>query len=156
VRDYCSVGVPKALAQRIARCSYLYAALNVTAVAAEAECPIVVAARVYFALSAELEFEWLAARIGALPEDSVWQARARGDLRERLAALQRHLVLQALQTSKEREAPSIVQAWIASATGRLEQAQRLMAELHAVPTDLAALSVALRELERLIGANRSS
>ena len=100
VQQYTDVGVPEAVARRIAAIPPLYAALDMVDVARETKLPVEVVGKVYFHLGRELELDWLRARIESLAVDGHWQAVARGTLREDLYAQQRDLTAQALADRK--------------------------------------------------------
>ncbi|HEY9396954.1 MAG TPA: NAD-glutamate dehydrogenase domain-containing protein, partial [Burkholderiales bacterium] len=149
-QTFIDAGVPAPLAQSVASHARLYSALGITEVAGESQRPPELVARVLFALSAHMGLDGLGAQINALPEDGFWQVRAKHALRDDLSALQRAVVLQALAAGDANDAESVVQAWTERAASRIEPALKLLQELRAAPPDLAMLSVALRELRKLV------
>jgi glutamate dehydrogenase len=143
-------GVPADLARRVASLDTLFAALDVSDVAAQSGRPFATTAAVYFGVTARLGLPWLRGRIHGLPGDGHWQVLARNSLRDDLSALQRSLTRQALGDGGSDDAPALVAAWDSRNKVPLERVGRIMGELRAVPTpDVAMLSVALRELRNL-------
>jgi glutamate dehydrogenase len=144
-------GVPEALAQRIAACETLFAALDIVEIAGACERQVQTVAGVYFGLAAVLELAWLRERIGQLAADGHWQGLAKQAMRDDLAALQRTLAAQVLASGGTHDAPeALLEAWTQAKGARLARARALLAELRAVPApDQAMLSVALRELRHL-------
>ena len=135
----------------------LTAALDLIEVALEAGDPVLDTARVYFALGGELELDWLHQRILALPSHDRWHAGARANLRDELAALKRRLCAAVLANAMATTSPqSKLEAWRHQNHVPLERYQRLFGELRVQEEpDIAMLSVALRELHRLMSATRA-
>jgi glutamate dehydrogenase len=144
-------GVPAELAHAMAGLDALYAVLDVTEVAAESGRPLECVARVYFALSGDLELRWFSERITALPTDSPWQALARNALRDDLASQQRALaatVARLLPGSSD--AGAMIAAWKERYAQPIARLAAMREELkRAGSLDLAVLSVLLRELRGL-------
>jgi len=147
-------GVPDALARQVAAAGALFAALDIADVAESSGQPLAEVAAVHLALARRLGLERLRAQIGRLPATDFWQERARTALADDLADLQRAIVAEALQAATAAggaggAAP--LAAWEAALHDALARADRLLAELaEAHQPDLAQLSVALRELRRLV------
>ncbi len=150
VQSYVDAGVPIPLAQSIASHRRLYSALEMTDAAGESRRPLELVARVLFGLSAHVGLDDLSGQIDALPENGIWQVRAKDALRDDLSALQRTVVLQALRESSAGDPDTVVQMWVESAAPQIERARKLLQELRAASPDLAMLSVALRELRNLL------
>ncbi|HEX7965565.1 MAG TPA: NAD-glutamate dehydrogenase [Gammaproteobacteria bacterium] len=151
VQQYTDVGVPDALARRIAAIGPLYAGLDVVDVAREGKLPVEVVAKVYFHIGRELRLDWLRARIEELSVEGHWQAVARGTLREDLYAQQRALAAQALQGARDSHtAMKQLEQWLAAHAGRLEHARRVLSDMQAANiADFPSLSVALQEIRKL-------
>ena len=148
--NWTQAGVPAPLAQRVASLDTLFAALDVTEVAAQSGRPLATTAGVYFGVTARLGLPWLRGRIQALAGDDHWQQLARNSLRDDLSALQRSLARQALGDGGSDDPATLVAGWEARNKVPLERVARIMTELRAVPApDVAMLSVALRELRNL-------
>jgi glutamate dehydrogenase len=89
-------------------------------------------------------------QIEQLPAESYWQGLAWVALADDLTDLQRSIALQAV-THQEGEAAVVLDRWEQGNRQALERAQRLLVELQETPgSDLAMLSVALRELRNLV------
>jgi glutamate dehydrogenase len=147
---YAAAGVPEAVAVRVAAGDTLFGALDITEIAQAAQRPVPVVAGVYFSLAGRLGLGWLRERIGALPADSHWQVLAKGAMRDELAQLQRSVAVNALACDAGDAAPAIIDVWAGRNAVPLGRAERMLAELRALPSlDLAMLSVALRELRAL-------
>jgi glutamate dehydrogenase len=151
VQQYTDVGVPDALARRIAAIGPLYAGLDVVDVAREGKLPVEVVAKVYFHIGRELRLDWLRARIEELSVEGHWQAVARGTLREDLYAQQRALAAQALQGARDSHAAmKQLEQWLSAHAGRLEHARRVLSDMQAANiADFPSLSVALQEIRKL-------
>jgi glutamate dehydrogenase len=89
-------------------------------------------------------------QIELLPADSYWHNMAKLALNDDLADLQRSIALEALGHG-DGDAGDVLDRWEQGNRQALERAQRLLAELQDTPgSDLAMLSVALRELRNLV------
>ncbi|MGH8280981.1 MAG: NAD-glutamate dehydrogenase, partial [Gammaproteobacteria bacterium] len=150
-QQYRDVGVPEALAQRIAALSPLYAALDLADVARDAKLPVDVAARIYFHIGRELRLDWLRGQIETLAVEGHWQAEARATLREDLYAQQRTLVAQVLSKTKDpRAAMEHLDAWFTEHRTRIQHAQRMLADMKTANiADFPSLSVAMQEVRKL-------
>ena len=146
-----SAGAPEALAARVAISDSLFAAFDVIEVAAALNCEAEVVARLYFALGGHLEFPWLRSLIDRLATSSHWQALAKAALRDDLAGMQRELTAVALRAAPtERDPARLAALWEAAHRVLLERFAQVLADLRSIEsTDLAMLSVAMRELRNL-------
>jgi len=156
VARYESGGVPEPLARRIARLPALFAGLDVSDVARSAGRNLEDAAAVYFALGEPLSLDWLLARIVALPRDDRWQALARAAVREDVYSARAWISTEVLRLgSADMTGTEQVQRWLARIG---DVADRCLAALDGIVTsgqaDLAALSVAMREIRNLVQAGR--
>lgn len=144
-------GVPFELATRVASLEAMNAALDIADVATALSRPVDLVAGVYYALDEALDFAWLRRQILALPTDSYYQIMARAAIREDVRARQRELAKRVLEHSpKPMAAENLIKAWQGAQAGVLEHARQVLADLKtAKSTDLAMLSVALRELRGL-------
>ena len=151
VQQYTDVGVPEAVARRIAAIPSLYAALDMVDVSREAKLPVEVVARVYYHIGRELELDWLRSQIENLSVDGHWQAVARGTLREDLYAQQRDLAAQALTGARDgRAAMKQLEEWITAHEARVQHARHVLSEMKAAGiADFPSLSVALQEIRKL-------
>lgn len=146
-----SEGVPLELATRVAAFEAMNAALDVADVGTALSRPVDMVAGVYFALDENLAFSWLRRQILALPTDSHYQIMARAAIREDVRARQRELCARVLEASaKGKTAEALLKNWEAALGSALEHYRQVLADLRsAKSTDLAMLSVAMRELRGL-------
>ncbi|HEV2332504.1 MAG TPA: NAD-glutamate dehydrogenase, partial [Gammaproteobacteria bacterium] len=151
MQQYADVGVPAAVAKRIAAIPFLYSAFDMVDVARDTRLPVEVVAKVYFHIGRELELGWLRSQIENLAVDGHWQAVARGTLREDLYAQQRALTAQALSGAKDsRGAVKQLEQWLETHAGRVQHARHVLADMKAANTaDFPSLSVALQEIRKL-------
>ncbi|MEO7246286.1 MAG: hypothetical protein ABIX12_14210, partial [Rubrivivax sp.] len=149
-QPWIDAGVPEPLARRVAASESLVAALDVTELADAAQQPAERVADVLIAVGELLDMPRLQAMIDALPAENYWHGMAKTSLTDDLSDLQRTLAGEALTHATSDDTESTLTAWKAAEHGALERAQRLLHELAEAPsTDLAMLSVALRELRSL-------
>ncbi len=151
VQQYADLGVPEAVAKRIAAIPPLYAGMDMVDVARETKLPVEVVGKVYFHIGRELELDWLRGRIENLGVDGHWQAVARGTLREDLYAQQRDLTAQALAGARDaRGAAKQLEDWLGSHEARVQHARRVLSDMKdAGIADFPSLSVALQEIRKL-------
>ncbi|HEY1774511.1 MAG TPA: NAD-glutamate dehydrogenase [Gammaproteobacteria bacterium] len=155
VQQYVDVGVPEALAKRIAAIGPIYAGLDIVDVARESKMSVEVVAKVYFQIGSELGLGWLRVQIEELSVDGHWQAVARGTLREDLYAQQRALAAQALNGAKDsRSAVKQMEKWLETHAARLDHARHVLSDMKAANiADFPSLSVALQEIRKLARLN---
>lgn len=151
IRHYSQLGVPPALAHRIAVLEELYSALDIVDAATDLHRPVELVAQVYFSLGGLLNLHWLGRQIEDLKVDTHWQGLARTALRDDLSNQARGLAAQVLRESPEqRDSRLLVAAWQGRRVVRFERYQQLLAEIRLAPAaDIAMLSVVLRELRGL-------
>jgi glutamate dehydrogenase len=149
-------GVPAALATSVARLDAMYSVLDIVEISQEIKRPVELAASVYFALVGKLKLRWVAAQVGSLPSDTHWQSMARAAMRDDLANLQRQLTNGVLTLSPSLNdssvnANALIVAWEQHHAKALTRMNEVVDDLKkARETDLAMLSVLLRELRVLI------
>ena len=146
-----AVGVPEALAARVAITDAMFAALDMVEVATALKRDVETVARLYFALGGRLEFPWLRAQIDRLSTSSHWQTLAKAALRDDLASMQRQLTAVALRAAPtERDPARLVALWEAAHKMLLERFGQVLADMRTAESpDFAMLSVAMRELRNL-------
>ncbi len=151
IRHYAELGVPLALAQRIAVLEELYSALDIVEVATELGRPVEMVAQVYFALGGLLNLHWLSDQIEELSVKTHWQGLAKTALRDDLSNQARDLAAQVLRENPEQtDREQLLAAWQGRRAFHFDRYQQLMAEIRLAPTpDIAMLSVVLRELRGL-------
>ena len=142
--------VPQALTQRVSAADRLFSALDITEVADTGKSALDVTSEVHFGIGERLGLEKLRQQIDLLPADSHWQSLAKLALADDLADLQRSIALDAV--GQPGTAAEKLSSWEARNPLTFARAKRLVGELaEAAGTDLAMLSVALRELRNLAG-----
>jgi glutamate dehydrogenase len=156
VSRYLAAGVPEALARRVAGMPALFAGLDLSDVARTAGRDLNDAAAVYFALGEPLFLDVLLARIVALPRDDRWQGLARAAVREDLYSARAFITAEVLRLgSPGMTGADQVQRWL---TSMGEVADRCLVALDRIvasgQADLAALSVAMREIRNLAQTSR--
>ena len=160
--DLAQAGVPSALAHRLAACSQLPAALDVTEVAlrhaaatgsgppARPAPDVEQAARAWYGIDALLDVGWLQARIAALPRADRWQALARGAIRGDLLRLHRALAAQVLREGAGARPDAALRSWRNANARAIRRWTELIASLKAEPqVEYPMVAVALRELREV-------
>ncbi len=146
------LGVPAALAQRVARLDAQAAGLDIVEIASESGLDIETVAGAYFGVGGRLSLGWVSQQIVALPVDSHWQALARLAMRSDLSSLARELARSVLKGVKgPAEADSLIRDWEGQREFKLKRGRQLLSDLRALSSlDMAMLSVLLRELRALV------
>ena len=144
-------GVPTELAIAVARLDAMYSVLDIVEISVEKSREVQLAGAVYFALVGKLDLRWATSQIAALPADTHWQAMARAAMRDDIANLQRQLTACVLSLSPQlSDATELIAAWSTHHEKALNRMREVMDDLkHARESDLAMLSVLLRELRVL-------
>ena len=154
-QNYLDQGVPESLASEIVSLAPLYAALDITDVADQADLPITAVAAVYFDLAETLQMTWLHDCISHLPASTHWQRRARAALLNGLYDQGRMLTAEVLRTDQpDADAQTRKAQWLERNQALIDRCLRLFDDLRisGQPLDLAMLSVALRETGHLLQA----
>ncbi|UPK76184.1 NAD-glutamate dehydrogenase [Nocardioidaceae bacterium SCSIO 66511] len=148
------VGVPDALADRVASVEPAYAALGIVVTARKHEVPAAEVGRIYFQLGESLGLDRLLRRISSLPRDDRWQTMARAALRDDLFGAHHDLTGLVLRdTPSNLSAAERVTAWIEQETGTLERIEGMLEDIWGEESpDLARLSVGLRIVRSLLTA----
>jgi glutamate dehydrogenase len=147
---WSAAGVPDSLAAQVDGAGRLFFALDIAEIAEAGKRPLALTAQVHAGVGERLGLERMRQQIELLPAESYWQGLARLALADDLTDLQRSIALQAV-THQEGGADVVLDRWEQGNRQALERAQRLMVELQDTPgSDLAMLSVALRELRNLV------
>ncbi|TWF82399.1 glutamate dehydrogenase [Pseudonocardia hierapolitana] len=155
VRGHVDAGVPEELARAVRTSPDLISALDITAVARSTGRPVGEVAVVHFALEEHLRLDWLRARILDLPRDERWPALARAALREDLHVVHSAITAEVVRTSWSGcTGQELVRDWIARTDVAANRCLRLLDEIGAAGrSDLATVSVALREIRTLVRAS---
>jgi glutamate dehydrogenase len=143
-------GVPAELAAETAGLSDLRAGLDLVRIARESGLGIDAVARCYFAFGARLGFDWLRETAARIPALSAWQVRAVAAIVDDLDAQQAELAARALAANAASADPAA--AYLDGRGAAVARYEALVGELRAGgAADLAALTVAGRELRALVG-----
>ncbi|WP_207484717.1 NAD-glutamate dehydrogenase [Arenibaculum pallidiluteum] len=151
-----ALGVPEALARRVASLPALSAAPEIVRIADRLGRTADGVGGVYFALGNRLGLDWLRAQAAAIRADNHWQRQAVSAIVDDLFALQGQLTTRVLETDlaetgPEAEPGAAIDAWIAARPGPVERVRQLLADLRAAgQLDLAMLAVASRQLRGMV------
>jgi len=147
---YRDIGVPEAVAQRMAGLPAAYSALDIAEVGKQTGADVVRVAGIYFELGRALGLDWIMEQIEKLSVSGRWQAVARGTLRENLYSLQRSLTQQLLAAKTKDTPHELVTDWVSTVAARVAHLQRIINEMRSAGAmDFPTLSVALQEVRKL-------
>jgi glutamate dehydrogenase len=148
---YVDTGLPRALARRVAGLAPMHSGLDIVAIAENCQVGVRHAADVYFRVGDALRLDWIADQVDSLEVDGMWQAKARGSLRDNLFVLHRALCVNIINCGKpRRDAAAAVEAWLKGRAERAAHFSQTLEEMRAGgPLDFATLSVAIQETRRL-------
>ncbi|WP_052664768.1 NAD-glutamate dehydrogenase [Nitriliruptor alkaliphilus] len=106
---------------------------------------------IYFTLAERLHLDWLREQISALPRETRWDTLARDALREDFFSQHSRLTAEVVrQTETGDDPPDRVDGWLRRNAAQVRRCEQMLAEIQATKTtDLARLSVALREIRNL-------
>jgi glutamate dehydrogenase len=151
IQHLLALGVDQDLASRIAAMTYMVKTLDIVEVATLHGLPPGVVARVYFQLGRGLRFDWLRSSIEKLNVEGRWQAMARGTLRENVARQQRALLERVISQRGKLSPDDALVEWLSGAKSDISRIHRTLEDMRdAGSLDFATLSVAIKEIERLI------
>ncbi|HEY0696274.1 MAG TPA: NAD-glutamate dehydrogenase domain-containing protein, partial [Micromonospora sp.] len=150
-------GLPRELAQQATRLMYSFGLLDVVETAAQLGRDVDEVASVYFVLSDRFRVDALLSKISLLPREDRWQTLARMALRYDLYAALAALTGEVLgSTPAELPAEERVHQWEQSNATSIRRAHRAMGEFDESRSDLAALSVLLRQIRTLVRTSAAS
>lgn len=149
--EYTTLGVPKAIADKIARLTSFYAGLDLAQVCDQMDKPFEVVARLYFVLGDTLSLHWFLKQITNQPVENHWQALARASFREDLDWQQRMLTAHILEGMEKGESAELgLETWMVEHAVSLGRWESIVAEFKVgTAHEFAKFSVALRELTLL-------
>ena len=152
VAEFADAGVPRPLASRVAALDDLFFAFDVVEIVRGREQPVRRAAGIHFGLDRRLELAWLRDRILELPRADLWQTLARAALRDDLYQNHRSLTAAVLEgSSTSIDGGAAIDAWVEGSAATVERYLGMLTHIRAAHgNDLTALSVAVRELAKLI------
>jgi glutamate dehydrogenase len=149
--ELVGTGVPRALAGRVGYLESLLPVLDLVEVAAATGLSLDEAMGVYFAIDDRLDLHSLRGRIAALPRKERWEALARRALWEDLQSEHRALTTDILRESETDAVAERVATWVTQNAAAVERCEQVLADVKAGDaSDLATLSVAVREIRNLI------
>ncbi|MFC9518021.1 NAD-glutamate dehydrogenase domain-containing protein [Nocardiaceae bacterium NPDC056970] len=146
-------GAPEDLVRDVELALDRFGLLDVVEIAELAEYDITVAGELYFRLCERVGIVPLLNGVSALGKESRWDALARLSLRDELYDSVRALTLEVLaQAVPGDDTERMIADWEERNESRLRRARNSLAEISASgQRDLAALSVASRQLRRMVG-----
>ena len=148
-------GMPKTLANRAASLHLLYPALDVVETAARRDSDVLGVATIFFGLGDRLGLKWLRESVDKLTVEGQWHAHARGNLRDELYSQHRRLAGRVLEFFPDSKKP--VNSWIEANAADVERVSLMMNDMQDLTSmDYATVSVAVRSLEQLLIATKSS
>jgi glutamate dehydrogenase len=154
--ELVGAGVPPPLAERVGHLESLLPVLDLVEVAAATGLSLDEAIAVYFAIDDRLDLHSLRDRIAALPRKERWEALARRALWEDLQSEQRSLTADILQESENGAVAERVATWVTHNAAAVARCEQVLADVKASnASDLATLSVAVREIRNLIEATEA-
>jgi glutamate dehydrogenase len=145
-------GVPEAIARRHVIQPFLVHGPNVVTVAAEDELEVRDVARAFFLIGDAGYVDWLEARVAEIPATTRWHRWALQAVEDDLLAARRKLAEQALAHLDDRGVDAAVERYLASnedVRARLGRFMRALAVEEV--SDLAAITVAVRQIRSLVG-----
>jgi glutamate dehydrogenase len=154
--ELAEAGLPAELATWATRLMYGFGLLDVVEVAHSTGQPLDEVARVYFVLSERFRADDLLSRVSTLPRADRWQTLARMALRYDLYAALAALTQEVLtSTSVDMGAEQRVTEWERDNATSITRARTAISELEGA-SDLAALSVLLRQIRTLVRTSAAS
>ncbi|GIL31458.1 NAD-glutamate dehydrogenase [Actinocatenispora comari] len=144
-------GVPADLADRATRVLWGFGLLDVVEVGHATGRPLAEIADVYYAMSERFRVDELLDKISNLPRHDRWQTQARQALRYDLYAALAALTAEALAATDESlPATERVDAWAQQNATPIGRALSAIGEFQGTSSDLAALSVLLRQIRTVV------
>ncbi|MEL7310119.1 MAG: NAD-glutamate dehydrogenase [Pseudomonadota bacterium] len=151
VKQHLRMGVPERLAKKVSALGYVTDALESVRIATETGCSTSGMAQTYFAIGEQLSIDWIRSAIDRLPVQGIWEARARGTLRERAMGTQRALAGQVFTVNKCRDPESGIRKLIATNSARFDRVADLLTQMQEMGSDdFASLTVAVNEIATLV------
>ncbi|MEL7024843.1 MAG: NAD-glutamate dehydrogenase [Pseudomonadota bacterium] len=151
IKQHLRMGVPERLAGKVSALSYITDALESVRIATDTGCSIDGMARTYFAVGHRLSIDWVRGAIDRLPVEGIWQARARGTLRDRAMGTQRALAGQVFLVNKCRDAETGIRKLVDMSPERFERVEDLLSQMRESGSeDFASLTVAVNEITTLV------
>jgi glutamate dehydrogenase len=152
VAELLAAGAPADLAARVAALSALKSAPDIVELGVARKLPVVSAAQAYFHTGEAFGLDWLRQAIELLEITGLWQAVARGSLREAIYETHRGLAERIQAETRERDPIKAIEAWKKSHRAETDHALNVINDIRGQPTpvDFASLSVGLQTIRRLV------
>jgi glutamate dehydrogenase len=145
-------GVPMPIARRHAFQSELVHGPDIISVARETARPVEEVARVFFLLGERLDIDWLEFRLEEMPVATKWQRWAVQAMEDDVFLVRRQLAERVIGEGAGAPVEEAVEAFLERRAERVARLERFMKTLATESlTDLAQLTVALRQIRALIG-----
>lgn len=140
--------VPKGLALKISRASFLYHALNIIAAANQYQGELFRVAKIYFLVADRLDLFWFRECLKSYPIDNLWGVLARAAAKSDLDWIQRELTVRVLLDTKARSIPGKIKEWLGKNEGLIRRWNEILFDMHnnSNQKDYAILLVAFRQL----------
>ncbi|GAB2598802.1 NAD-glutamate dehydrogenase [Pseudactinotalea suaedae] len=153
VAELQEAGFTDTFAERGAALLASLSLLDIVATADEEPAAVDEVARVYYALSSQIGFDYLMQRVNALPQDDRWDSMARAAMRDDLSSVLIALTRSVLAaTSSEASASQRIDDWAQTGGTATTRALDALAAVREVEDPgIATLSVAVRTLRTLAG-----
>ena len=144
------MGVPEALADKMAALHLTRAALDMSDLAVTYKRSIADSARVYSVFNDRLGLFELHAGAEDLRVKGRWQAVARSNLRDEFYLIRREMAQQILKSRSKKRIDDLIDDWLKQRSARVERFRSMIEEMKLRGTlDFATLSVAAQELREL-------
>ncbi len=144
-------GIPEDVADWVARIVYGFGLLDIVAIADRTRRDTTEVASVYYVLSERLQVDDLLSRISSLPRNDRWETLARMALRYDLYAALAALTTEVLASSSpDRTGEDRVTEWEQANAAAIARCRTAIGELGEARSDLAPLSVLLRQIRTLV------
>jgi glutamate dehydrogenase len=155
LRTYAShlhnLGIPQDLADWATRIVYGFGLLDIVALADSCRCDTTELAGIYFVVSERFRVDDLLSRISLLPRNDRWETLARMALRYDLYAALAALTSEVItSTPSGLPAEDRVSEWEHTNAAAISRARNAMGDFEDGRSDLAALSVLLRQIRTLV------
>ena len=145
-----TVGVPKSLAERIARLRSMTQVLDIAELSRKFGVDPLIVAGLHFELGRGLRLDWIREQIEELQVEGHWSALARGALRETLGREQRALLHEVLKRARDGDHRAALVEWLAASDASIVHLKRTLDEMRTSgPMDFATLSIILKQIGRL-------
>jgi glutamate dehydrogenase len=152
VRRLVAEGVPQDIARRHAFQGELVHGPDIIAVAHAMGWEVMQVARAFFMVGERVGLDWLEHRLESLPVGTHWQRWAAQSMEDDLFLVRRQLVEKMIAEAPEMAVDEAVEAFFVRRAEAEERLQRFVRNLSVEGvTDLAQLTVALRQVRTLLG-----